>query len=538
MFARFSVLLFIAVMLFGCNSPSGQKNENGFVQVEGQKFIDPQGRQILLSGINFISKDPGENYMPPQGKELFRQFRSWGFNCIRLGIIWDGLEPEPGKYNEDYLKEIDKRIRWAADNDMYVFLDMHQDLYGAKYSDGAPDWATLDEGKEHHRGAVWSDSYLISPAVQTAFDNFWNNTPASDGIGIQDHYANLWKHIAERYAKNSTVIGYDLMNEPFMGSSAQQIMPLMLGAYARVYAEETGQMPPSEEELGAMWADEASRIKALEFIATKDRYSRVVDAVYELSADFEKNQLQAMYQKVSDAIRSVDQHHILFLNHNYFANTGVSTALEATRLPDGSRDPNVVYAAHGYDLVVDTREVENPSFERVEFIFERIAESGKRMDLPVLIGEWGALHGKSEKMVETARHLVNLFEDHKFSNTYWAFYSDIADYPYFQQAIIRPYPQFISGKLLEYDYNFDTGLFTCTWEEKEGSETATEIYIPDMNDLDLKDMVLFPTFQQVSVEHYDHGPGGKLIISSTGTGIQRTLGFSMGAGSGEEISTD
>ena len=107
---------------------------------------------------------------------------------------------------------------------------------------------------------------------------------------------------------------------------------MMLGAYAQVYAEETGKMPPSAEELGAMWSDEISRVKALEFIATKDRYSRVVDAVYELSADFELNQLQPM-SKVANAIRSVNMHHILFFNHNYFVNTGVSTALEATSLP-------------------------------------------------------------------------------------------------------------------------------------------------------------------------------------------------------------
>ena len=538
MFARFSVILFIAVLFFACNSATQQSFDNRFVKVEGQKFVDSEGRQIVFSGINFISKNPDENYMPVQGKETIEQFKQWGFNCIRLGIIWDGLEPEPGQYNEDYLKEIDKRIQWAADNNIYVFLDMHQDLYGAKYSDGAPDWATIDEGQAHYTGAVWSDSYLISPAVQTAFDNFWTNTPASDGIGIQDHYANLWKHIANRYAENTTVIGFDIMNEPFMGSSAQAVMPLMLGAYAMVYAEETGMMPPSEEELGAMWADEASRLKALEFIATKERYSRVVDAVYELSADFEKNQLQPMYQKVADAIRSVNMHHILFFNHNYFVNTGVSTALEATTLPDGSRDPNVVYAAHGYDLVVDTKEVENPSYERVEFIFERIAESGRRMNMPVLVGEWGALHGKSQKMIETARHLVNLFEDYNFSNTYWAYYGDIADYPYFQDAIIRPYPQYISGNLIAYDYNFESGEFTCHWEESEENKAPTVIYVHNLKDLSPDDIVMSPPAEQIVFDYCDSGPGGKILISPVGESLSRSLSFSLQAKAAEEISIE
>lgn len=538
MLARLSVLLFIAVLLVDCNSTTQQKLDKRFVKVEGQSFVDSEGRQIIFSGINFISKNPQENYMPLQGKETLIQFKNWGFNCIRLGIIWDGLEPEPGQYNEAYLKEIDERIQWAAENDIYVYLDMHQDLYGAKYSDGAPDWATLDEGQAHYKGAVWSDSYLISPAVQTAFDNFWENTPASDGIGIQDHYANLWKHIAKRYANNSAVIGYDIMNEPFMGSSAQQVMPMMLGAYAQVYVEETGKMPPTAEELGAMWADEASRIEALKFIATKYRYSRVVDAVYELSADFEKNQLQPMYQKVADAIRSVDMHHILFFNHNYFVNTGVSTALEATTLPDGSRDPNVSYAAHGYDLVVDTKEVENPSYERVEFIFERVDESGKRMNMPVMVGEWGAYHGKSQKMIETARHLINLFEDYNFSNTYWAYYSDIADYPYFQNAIIRPYPQFISGNLVKYDYDFESGEFTCLWEESGDSKGPTVIYAPNLKELSPNDIVMSPPAEQIVFDYCDSGPGGKLLISPVGEQLKRKISFSLQAKTGEEISIE
>lgn len=533
---RYLLIVCASVFLLSCSEVKKETETKGFIKVEGQKFLDAKGRQVLLSGINFISKNPSEKYLPKQGVETFKEFKSWGFNCIRLGIIWDGLEPEPGKYNEAYLLEIDKRIKWAEDNGIYVFLDMHQDLYGAKFSDGAPNWATLDEGKPHYSGAVWSDSYLISPAVQTAFDNFWKNAPASDGIGLQDHYANLWKHIALRYANNTTVIGYDIMNEPFMGSSAQNVMPLMLGAYAQVLVETTGQAPPSAEELGEIWANEESRLKALELISTKEKYSKVVDAVYELSADFEKNHLQPMYQKMADAIREVDRNHILFFNHNYFVNTGVSTALEATKLPDGSRDPNVAYAAHGYDLVVDTKEVENPSSERVEIIFDRIAESGKRMNMPVLVGEWGALHGKSPKMVETAQQLVNIIEKHQFNNTYWAYYNDIANYPYFRDAIIRPYPQVISGTLIDYNYNELTGDFTCVWEESEQSNEPTIIYVPKLKDLSESDIQTTPPAEQIVFEYCPESKAGKLFVSPVGKKIRRTLSFNLHSKAGQDIS--
>jgi endoglycosylceramidase len=534
MYLKLIFFLVVSLLIFSCeveNKPA----EKGFIQIEGQKFVDSNGRQVIFNGINFISKDSAQNYMPSQNQEVFNDFKKWGFNCIRLGIIWDGLEPEPGNYNEAYLLEIDKRIQWAADNGIYVFLDMHQDLYGSKFSDGAPRWATLDEGKTHYSGAVWSDSYMISPAVQTTFDNFWKNTPAADGIGLQDHYANLWKHIAKRYANNTTVIGYDIMNEPFLGTAANYIMPQMLGAYAQVMVEVTGQAPPTAEELMAMWGDEESRLKALELISTKERYAKVVDAVYELNADFEKKQLQPMYQKMADAIRKVDKKHILFFNHSYFANTGVPSALEPTKLADGTTDKLIAYAAHGYDLVVDTKEVENPSYERVELIFERINETGKRMNVPVLVGEWGAFHGKSLKMVETAQHVVNLFENYNFSNTYWAYYGDINEYPYFKNAIIRPYPQYISGDLVSYDFDFITGEFTCVWNETESSVEPTVIYVPNLRSLSKTDIFTTPQAEQITFDYCNEINAGKLSISPMGKNGKRVLKFKLQPEKEDEI---
>ena len=535
MFQKLFTIVSILIFLSSCVVKEEQK-KTGFISIEGQKFVDSNGRQVIFSGINFISKDPKENYMPANGVETFEQFRKWGFNCIRFGIIWDGLEPKPGVYNEEYLLEIDKRIQWAADNGIYVYLDLHQDLFGSKFSDGAPEWATLTDSLPHYTGAVWSDSYLISPAVQAAFDNFWKNTPASDGVGVQDHYVNLWKHIAKRYANNPTVIGFDIMNEPFMGTAANEVMPIMLGAYARVFAEETGQMPPSAEELGAIWAEEKSRMEALDFISTKERYSKVVDAVYKVNADFERGELQSMYQKVANAIREVDTKHILFLNHSYFANTGVSSAVEPTKLADGTTDPLVAYAAHGYDLVVDTKEVDSPSYERVEFIFDRINETGKRMNVPVLVGEWGAFHGKSAKMIEAAQQIVNLFEGHNFSNTYWANYDNINSDPYFKMAIVRPFPMLVSGELVSYDYDFENGNFTCVWNETTESSEPTVVYVPNLRNLSENDVNLSPAAEQIVFEYCDNSKAGKLFISPSGKNGQRTLNFKLQPEKGEEFS--
>ena len=531
MFKRYFVSFFLLIIFFwGCNSFKKKEAvdpklfQRGNISIKDARFVDADGRQIILNGINYISKSAAENYMPQDNEELIKQFSAWGFNCIRFGIIWAGLEPEPGKYNEEYLAEIDKRIKWAEENGIYVYLDMHQDLYGSKFSDGAPEWATIDEGKQHLTGAVWSDSYLISPAVQTAFDNFWKNKPAADGIGIQDHYANLWKHIAARFSNSTTVIGYDIMNEPFMGSGANNILPVMLGTYAQLLAGETGKIL-TVEEVGAIWANEDSRMEALRFMDSRERYSKIVDSVYDLNAAFEKNELQSMYQKVADAIRSVDKNHILFLNHSYFSNTGVASAIEPTRLADGTTDQLVAYAAHGYDLVVDTKEIANPGYERVKFIFDRIQQTGNRMNVPVIVGEWGAFHGQSEKLAETANDVLRIFEEYKFNNTYWAYYNGIDKEPYFLESIIRPCPEYISGNLLQYDFNAETHEFVCSWEESESIKSPTVIFVPNLKLLKDDEIKMDTSAEQIIFDYCDNSSAGKIMIPPLGKKAVRTVRF-------------
>ena len=78
--------------------------------------MDSLGRELVLNGINHVTKSPEDRYVYPNDEQLFKEFRNWGINCIRYGINWDGLEPEPGQYNESYLQEIDRRVRWAEEN--------------------------------------------------------------------------------------------------------------------------------------------------------------------------------------------------------------------------------------------------------------------------------------------------------------------------------------------------------------------------------------------------------------------------------------
>ena len=447
------------------------------ITVCGNKFVDNYGRHVVLHGINVISKSKDEGYLVSEDSTLYARLRDWGFNSVRFGIIWDGIEPEPGVYNEAYLKGIDQHIEWAANNDIFVILDMHQDLYSVLYSDGAPKWATLHEEKPHRMGAIWSDAYMQSEAVQTSFDNFWANKSAPDGIGLQDHYAQMWQHIAKRYVNNPAVIGYDLMNEPFSGSAAQQYMPTMLAAYGKMVYETTGK-ELSRRELELIWSNVEDRTEALKKLSSAKNFANVVDVLFPLNRDFEAHKLQPFYQKVSDAIREVDKSSILFLEHSYLSNMGIRSSISRTTLFDGTPDSLLAYAPHGYDLVTDTESASDASSERLSFIFNRIAENGTRLNMPVWLGEWGAFYRHGEEIVPVAQHAITEIENNIYGNAYWSYESKMDKLPYFKHALVRPYPAYTNGELLEYNYNRETKTLTMVWQEEEANAAPTQVFIP------------------------------------------------------------
>ena len=523
-FQKLVMAILIGVVFTSCkHSNETTSNANIWpttITVKGDQFVDNFGRQVILNGVNVGSKNKEEGYIFQSGPELYEKLKKQGVNTIRFLIIWDGLEPEPGVYNEAYLKEIDQRIAWAAANDMFVVLDMHQDLYSVKYADGAPEWATLTEDKPHTTGAVWSDAYLMSEAVQTAFDNFWLNKPASDGIGLQDHYAALWQHIAKRYADNKTVIGYDIMNEPFPGSSGVQSTMILLGAYGQLHYKLTGEVL-TEQQLGAMWMDDAQRMEALEVISTTEHYDFVISQLFDLVHEFETKHLQPMYQKVSNAIREVDTNHILFLEHSYYGNTGVASSIQRVTLAEGSPDPLVAYAAHGYDLVVDTEAAAMAATARVEYIFNQIAKKGKELKMPVWIGEWGAYYDNSESVIPTAISSMNLIEKHLFGNAYWSYTNQLDQMEYFKQVLLRPYPAYTNGTLKRYHNDFESGNFTMEWEESKDGSAATVVYIPHLSKLKNDEIKAF------SIEKIKNSDAGYLTIPSTGKVETRTLELSF-----------
>jgi len=409
----------------------------------------------------------------------FAKMHAWGMNCIRLGIIWDGIEPEPGKYDDAYLDGVAKRVAWAAQHGLYVFLDMHQDLFSGLYADGAPAWATLHEDRPHNQGGVWSDAYLISPAVQVAFDNFWANAPAPDGVGIQDHYAAAWRHVAKRFAEDPTVIGYDIMNEPFEGTSVTAAQKVLLrGEFGTRLAQRLKDLAQSPGQIAELWKQPSGRAVITALLEDITLYRAFVDAQKGPSQAFERRHLQQMYQRVANVIRAVDPHHILLLEPSYQCNAGVYSGIEPVTGLDGKRDALQAYVPHAYDIVVDTPALASANPRRVELIFDRHGKTAKRLGMPMIIGEWGAFGGADQQILPSARILQRQIEKLLCGDTYWDYDVAMEEKAYFK-ILKRSIPSRIAGTLLQYTNHPETGKFTCRWKEKKGINAPTIIYLTE-----------------------------------------------------------
>lgn len=471
------------ILLLITQSCSFKVKEGHFIDVKDHKFITKDGSQIILHGINYVNKSAKIDSTRFSNPENFKLMSKWGFNCIRLGVIWQGVEPEPGVYDEAYLKDLDYQIQLAKEQGIYVFLDMHQDLYSQLFSDGAPEWATLTDGAVHvSDNPVWSDAYFTSPAVKTAITNFWNNKPAKDGIGIQDHYITMWKMLAKRYKDHTSVIGFDLMNEPNIGWGNIKGQELMVEAFIKAYAQETGEVLSGEDVIGK-WLTQNGRKEILEFISDPDLYAYIVDAMHPIYYTFEKEKLMPFFTKTTRAIREVNTNHLIFLETSMSSNMGVYTGIGRI-----SNEDKLVYAPHGYDLVVDTPDAATTNNSRVNLIFNRHLESSKRLKMPLMIGEWGAF-GANEKALQSAFQVVRFFEKSLSSDTYWTFTTHLDDSELLK-AISRAYPKTIAGDLTNYSTNIEKGEASFKWVET--IKGTNRIFIPKFYNLDQSKIILFP----------------------------------------------
>ena len=185
----------------------------------GHWVTDSTGRVVIMHGLNQVFKvAPYEPSANGFGDDDAAFLAANGFDAVRVGVIWAAVEPQPGVYDDGYLDSIANTVTTLAQHGIVSLLDWHQDLYNEEFQgEGAPAWAVQDGGLPNPK-LGFPNNYFANLAEGHAWDEFWLNAKAPDGIGLQDHYAHMLAHVAARFAADAAVAGYEVMNEPWPGT--------------------------------------------------------------------------------------------------------------------------------------------------------------------------------------------------------------------------------------------------------------------------------------------------------------------------------
>ena len=216
--------------LLGTHGAVGQSGAGGTVPIgvgpllaispTGTWLTNSDGQVLIAHGMNEVYKlPPYEPSASGFSADDAAFLAANGFNAVRVGVIWAAVEPQPGVIDTAYLDSIRQTVQMLADHGIYSLIDMHQDNYSTTFGgEGAPTWATLS-GWLPNPDFGFPGNYYANPAENAAWDAFWTNANASDAVGLQDHYAQVWENVAATFAGNPSVLGYELMNEPWPGTS-------------------------------------------------------------------------------------------------------------------------------------------------------------------------------------------------------------------------------------------------------------------------------------------------------------------------------
>jgi endoglycosylceramidase len=229
---------------FSGASVSGAPAIEGPIRSPGGPYLyDREGRVVILHGVDAVYKhapfelyaDPGKpwNFSAADASLMARL----GFDVVRLGMTWSGLEPGTAKANDPaicdpgkptnphqfnaavldrYVAHLKATVALLGRFHIFTILDMHQDVYSAKFEgEGAPSWAVCTNGvaSADPRGR-WSHGYSTD-ATKIAFSHFWDNNVRGD---LQGQYDEVWGDVAHAFRGNPWVIGYDPFNEPYSTS--------------------------------------------------------------------------------------------------------------------------------------------------------------------------------------------------------------------------------------------------------------------------------------------------------------------------------
>lgn len=444
-------------------------------KIDKTTIRDEYGRERIFKGVNFCIKNPE---LKPSVLQKWMDFflskaDENGINIIRLGTTWASIEPKENEYNDALIRQFRAFVDECAKKDIFVLLDMHQDLFTSqgKWGDGAPKWVIDPSIKEIAPLAVWAEGYFYMDSVQQEFYDFWTNKN-----GIQDKFAKMWVHFASFFEGCDNIIGYDFLNEPYPHKNGRKIfLSLLTGLVEhtlgeKVDAEINFEKYPNRKAFVKTVLDiykvvktPSRLIRMLKDFEQYDTFASLQEHFGEYIDDFNS----AYYQPFFDRMKNELSDRTPFFEHNYYSNMGVPFEI------DGN---GAIYSPHAYDVFIDTPMYNRSSVDRIQYILDNIKANQDKMDVPIIFGEWGGGCKRGTGWIKHIDYVYNQMEKNKWSSIYWSYQFKNKK---FTSVMNRPYPIAVCGDIIEYHSDSSARTFTLKWNQDKEYTVPTEIYTPN-----------------------------------------------------------
>ncbi|WP_287602086.1 cellulase family glycosylhydrolase [Thiothrix sp.] len=172
--------------------PPATLDTSTLVYADGNRLVmGSQKTPFLMKGVNVYLYDLGTDVDPPPPLDDFKyknvdeasykEIRDLGFNSVRLMLSYNLFESNtaPGVYKNEGWALVDRHIQWAKQNGLRLILDMHVPPGGYQSND---------------------------------FKGFGSRAD------LKKRLEDLWVAIAQRYRNETTIVAYDLINEPHINN--------------------------------------------------------------------------------------------------------------------------------------------------------------------------------------------------------------------------------------------------------------------------------------------------------------------------------
>ena len=206
-----------------------------------------------ISKAEFLFNRMLDNFL---AEDDIKYIKECGSTVVRIPLNYRHFEDDikPFEYKESGFERLNKILSWCEKYELYAILDLHA-VQGWQNTD----WH-CDNDSSH--ALFWEHPHFI------------------------DRFIALWEEFAKRYKNNSTIAGYDVMNEPLCNA----------------------------------WRGK---------FTSMEKYRP------------DLNKINVVFRRVVEVIRKIDARHIIFLEGDYFANL-----FEGFEAPFTN---NLAYSSHNYN---------------------------------------------------------------------------------------------------------------------------------------------------------------------------------------------